>query len=299
VSTIEEQIREQLSADEGRSPHAVDLNAIHRGAARRRQRRVGAVAAAVVAAAAAITVPVVLHGSSTPPAHNAVATHRTPGILLHSEFTPTWLPAGLVETSRNAQVHTRPGFPALVLRCFSSPDPKNHTDVAVTDLSSPERVPKSATPVTIAGRSGMGWADQDGYTVQVKWSAGHWLEVGASTKSITMRVANPIAARDSTLRVPVTCSGTGCTSFNIVNVGGATNRNLMIQLIGDPLIIELDHNRNTAPANAGIRLPGGMYAHFEAAQGAKQHLSHAQLVAIAKAFRLHVKLDDPWLGTRP
>jgi hypothetical protein len=203
--------------------------------------------------------------------------------------------------SVRSRAHARPGFPAFVLRYFSSLDPKNHTTVAVTDLSSPGRVPKSATPVTIAGRSGTGWADQDSpdYTVQVKWSAGHWLEVGASTRSITLRVANSIVVRDSTLRVPVTCSGAGCTAFNAVDVSGPTNREPLIELTGDPLSIVLDHNSNTAPAFAGIRLTGGMYAHFEATQGAKQHLSHAQLAAIAKTFRVHGKLDYPWLGTRP
>jgi hypothetical protein len=105
--------------------------------------------------------------------------------------------------------------------------------------------------------------------------------------------------RDSTLRVPVTCSGPGCTSFNIVNVSGPTNRDPLVQLIGDPLIIELDHNSNTAPSNAGIRLHNGMYAHFEATPDAKTHLSHAQLVAIAKSFRLHGEPEYSWLGTRP
>lgn len=307
MSTLEEQIRDLLTAEETRSPHAVDLDAIHRGVGRRRRSRVGAVAAAVVAAATAITVPVVVHGSAAPSVRGPVASHKAPapGIVLHPKFAPTWLPAGLVEHGRGGQLRARPGFPASANRWFSSTDPKNHTSVAVTDLSGPEKVPTSATPVTIAGRSGMGWVDKDSqsYAVQVKWSAGHWLEVGAGngkpTKDIAIHVANSVVVRDSTVRVPVTCSGPGCTSFNIVNVSGPTNRDPLIQLVGDPLTIELDHISNTAPANAGIRLSNGMYAHFEATQGAKHPLSHAQLVAVAKTFRLRGKLDYPWLGTRP
>jgi len=308
VSRLEEQIRDELRAEEARSRHAVDLDAIHRGVIQRRHRRVGAVAAVVVAVAAAITVPVVLHGSAAPPVRGPVATPPAPvpGVVLQSTFSPTWLPAGLVETGRNGQVHTRPNHhPAFLSRYFASPNPKNDTGVAVTDLRGPTTVPTYATPVRIAGRSGMGWVDRDSqsYVVQVKWSAGHWLEVGAGngkpTKDIAVRVGNSIVVRAATAQVPITCRGSGCASFNVVNVSGTTGRDLSIELIGDPLSITVDHSSSTTATNAVIRLHNGMYAHFGLAPGAKHRLSHAQLVAIAKSFRLHGKLAYPWLGTRP
>jgi hypothetical protein len=309
VSTLEEQIRDLLTAEEDHSPESVDLDAIHRGVARRRHHRVGAAAAVVAAVAAAITVPVVLHGSPAPPARGPVATQSAPapapGIALRSTFTPTWLPAGLVETGRSGQVRARPGFPASVGRSFASTDPNNQTNVAVTDLSGPTKVPTSAKPVTIAGRSGMGWVDQDSqsYVVQVKWSAGHWLYVaagnGKAAKDIAVHVGNSIVARTANVTVPVTCSGPGCTSFNIVNVSGATSRDLRVELIGVPLVVELDHSPNTPANNAVVHLRNGWYAHFGPEQGATTQLSHAQLVAISKTFRVHGKLSYPWAGKRP
>jgi hypothetical protein len=150
----------------------------------------------------------------------------------------------------------------------------------------------------------MGWVDNDSqsYEIQVKWSSGHWLEVGAGNarpaKSIAIHIANSIVTRTTSLYVPITCSGPGCNSFNGASVSG-TNRDLLIQTIGDPLGIELDHSPNTAPGNVGIRLSNGMYAHFEVMQGAKHPPTHAQLVAISKSFRVHGKLDFSWLGKRP
>jgi hypothetical protein len=311
MKTAEEQIRDLLIDEEHRAPLAADaMPGIQRGIVRSRQRRMGAAVAAVVAVAAAITVPVVMHDSSSPhPATTQSGTHASkpaPGITVRSMFAPTWLPAGLVETGRNAQIHSRPdNHPAFVDRYFSSTDPKNHASVSITDAGATTTVPKSATPVTIAGRSGMGWIDKNtqSYVIQVKWSAGHWLTVWAAdskpSKEIAIRVGNSIAVRHTTLHVPLTCSGPGCKAFNGTSVSGATNRQVLIDLVGDPLIVELDHSSSTAPGNVGIRLDNGMYAHFENAPGAKHPLTHAQLLAIAKTFRVHGKLDFSWLGKRP
>lgn len=176
----------------------------------------GAAVAALVAVAAAITVPVVMHDSSSPhPATTQSGTHArkpAPGITVRSMFAPTWLPAGLVETGRNAQSQSRPdNHPAFVDRYFSSTDPKNHASVSITDAGATTTVPKSATTVTIAGRSGMGWIDKNtqSYVIQVKWSAGHWLTVWAAdskpSKEIAIRVGNSMlsAIPPSTCRSPV------------------------------------------------------------------------------------------------
>lgn len=70
--------------------------------------------------------------------------------------------------------------------------------------------------------------------IQVKWSAGHWLQVAAGngqpSKGVAVRVGNSIVAR--TVSLPITCRGTGCASFNIAGVSG-TQRNVLVQLIGE------------------------------------------------------------------
>lgn len=70
--------------------------------------------------------------------------------------------------------------------------------------------------------------------IQVKWSAGHWLQVAAGngqpSKGVAVRVGNSIVAR--TVSLPITCQGTGCASFNIAGVSG-TQRNVLVQLIGE------------------------------------------------------------------
>lgn len=305
MKTTEEQIRDLLTSEELRAPLAADaMPGIHRGIARDKRRRTSALVAATIAVAAAITVPIVVHGSSQHPAKTPTATRPskpvTPqyvGLTRISTLAPTWLPAGLVETGREAQVlSTEPGFPAFAERTFSPADPRKDGGVGITDYAASAHIPKTGTvPVEVSGRTGRGWATTDpkGYEIQVKWKAGHWLDVTADTKATALRIGNSIVEHSVAVNVPITFRKS--STVHAINISGS-RKAPFVTMLGSHLYIEINQTRDSEPTTRA--LGHGLYAHIGSLAGRKSY-PKAEYVAIAESFRIHGKLDFPWLGKRP
>lgn len=308
MRTTEEQIRDLLVIEEERAPLAVDaMPRLQRGIVRSRQRRVGAVAAAAIAVTAAITVPVVVHqdrtrsGSGTQGATTPPPAHRPAriGLATYTTLAPTWLPAGLRETSRAGQIRAAGTGSAYGARSYGE---TGHAEVWVTDLHAPMDVRGGKTePVRVAGRTGVGWAlpDQHGYRIQVKWRAGHWLYLTvvhvSAAKTTALRVANSVVERDAVVGIPLTCSR--CSTINGIVVSGSRSKPF-VEGLGGALLVTVD---TTAKPNDRLTkaLGHGLYAHFGSLAEAKHKYSQAEYVAIAKSARLVAAPDFSWMGTRP
>jgi len=301
VSTIEDEITELFAAEERRAPQAsAAMSGIEHGIARRKQRRVSGIAAVVVAVAAAITVPVALHGSprphpSSPPKHYVGMTRTT-------IFAPGWLPAGFVEENeRYGQLRraSQPGDPigAYSGRMFYG---KGDETASITDSSRPMAPQKGATPVRIGGRTGQAWFDGQikDYHVEVRWRAGHWLDVAVShftdNNATAVRVAESVVERKVIINVPITCSA--CASLNVFSIMGPPD-DVYTMAYGDSLIIEVDPHADSKPTTKSVGY--GLYIHVGSLPKAKHPLSQAQCIAIAKTARLAEAPDYSWMNGRP
>lgn len=341
----EEMLRETYQQVGGNAPDASPVLAriMNEARTRRRRREIGGAIAAVVAITAVVVPLTVWPRHAGGPAHpksfvstkNSVPTHGSanPGTAVSIGFTPTWLPAGFVETERwydpgGYQTDNGVAGPSASRIFGTGSGLIMVTDGALRD----DNTWQSGETVVVGGQHGAVSANKSDIAadLQVPWHSGRLLDVrvtgahdvGVSdARAIAIRVAQSLRSAPAvSLDVPLTCTDSLC-SRHYVDVSGTPDK-WQAAVGGPDATAALTYSPYSPPKGVGIQhltvnghpalvwaaglrhsntltVTLGSGRSLQIFSDARRPLSREEAVRVAKSVHLAGHWNYDWLGTRP